>query len=506
MKTNRLIFDATVAIALAISCPLVTRAQGESVDEAPSAQARTEEIKASDSQDVSLTIYNQNFGLVRDVRTVDLKAGVNYLRFEDVAAQIDPTTVNFTSLTAPNAVTVREQNYQYDVLDPITILSKSVGKSVKFREYLASGQVHETAGILLNPPQSTVFNDASGNSTTRMQGLVLKTSSGVVLNPSGEAELAELPLGLVPKPSLLWKLETTKGGKHRSEIDYQTAGLNWHCDYVVVVNADETQADITSWVTLDNKSGATFKNAALKLMAGDVHKLATPPVPRSAGFMSARAQAAPEPQFSESGFAEYHLYTLAGRTSVNSNETKQMSLFNASKIGTQKKYVFDPENGNNFYPMYRSNNSTQKVAVKVEIANSKANGLGMPMPKGKVRVYKKDQDGALEFIGEDNIDHTPKDEKVRVYLGDAFDIIAERKQTNQQQVSDRVQRLSYEISIRNHKDSAVSVTDVEHAFGQWKIVSSSHESTKRDAHTFEFAVDVPANGESKVTYTVETKY
>jgi hypothetical protein len=156
--------------------------------------------------------------------------------------------------------------------------------------------------------------------------------------------------------------------------------------------------------------------------------------------------------------------------------------------------------------MYRSNNSTQKVAVKVEIANSKANGLGMPMPKGKVRVYKKDQDGALEFIGEDNIDHTPKDEKVRVYIGDAFDIVAERKQTNQQQVSDRVQRLSYEISIRNHKDSAVTVTDVEHAFGQWKIVSSSHESTKRDAHTFEFAVDVPANGESKVTYTVESKF
>jgi hypothetical protein len=366
--------------------------------------------------------------------------------------------------------------------------------------------VHEISGILLNPPQTTVFNEGGGGTSTHMQGLVLKTGSGILLNPSGEAELAELPAGLVPKPSLLWKLETAKGGKHKSEIDYQTAGLDWHCDYVVVVNADETLADITSWVTLDNKSGATFKSAALKLMAGEVHKIQSPLRAPRAMMMSGMAREEMKPQFSEAGFAEYHLYTLAGRTDVKNNETKQMSLFNASKIGTQKKYVFDQDSGG-FRPMIVAQSGTaQKVAVKIEIANTKANGLGMPMPKGKVRVYKKDQDGALEFIGEDNIDHTPKDEKVRVYIGDAFDIVAERKQTNVQQVSDRVQRQSYEISIRNHKDTAVTVTDVEHSFGQWKIISSSQEFSKRDSHTFEFAVDVPANGETKVTYTVEIKF
>ncbi len=291
--------------------------------------------------------------------------------------------------------------------------------------------------------------------------------------------------------------------KHRSEIDYQTAGLNWHCDYVVIVNADETQADITSWVTLDNKSGATFNNAALKLMAGDVHKLQEAHDSLAGAPMAMKAQM--QSQFAESAFAEYHLYTLAGRTDLRDNETKQLSLFNANKVSTQKKYVFESDAAG-FYAMWRPHSTGQKVNVKMEVANTKANGLGMPMPKGKVRVYKKDQDGSLEFIGEDMIDHTPKDEKVRVYIGDAFDVVAEKKQTNQQNLSDRTRRGSYEIDIRNHKDNAITVTDVEHAYGQWKVISSSQEYSKRDATTFEFAVSVPANGETKVTYTVESKY
>ncbi len=480
--------------------PLIASAVALLVGSAP---ARAEQVSASDSQGVSLTIYNQNFGLVKDVRAVDLKEGINYLRFEDVAAMIDPTSVSFESLSAPNAVVVREQNYQYDLMDPNTILSKSVGKNVKFKQFLPNGTVKELSGVLLNPPRATV-SDPDGRTSVHQQGLVVKTNEGIVLNPSGQAELAELPAGLVSKPSLLWKLESTKAGKHQTEIGYQTGGLNWRCDYVAVSNADDSQADLTSWVTLDNKSGATYKNAALKLLAGDVHRVRQMPKHLMLGRALGGVAAAPAPQFTEQAFAEYHLYTLQDKTTVNQNETKQLSLFNANNVPTKKLFIFEPET-HMIYGYGRPPGDTQKVKVKLEVENSEANHLGMPMPKGKVRVYKRDQDGALQFIGEDMIDHTPRDEKIRLYIGDAFDLVAERKQTNYQRVSDRVQRMSYEIDLRNHKDSACTITAVEHQWGQWKILESSHPFTKKDAHTFEFSVKVPARGEVKVTFDIEVK-
>jgi hypothetical protein len=454
------------------------------------------------SQAVAITVYNQNFGLVKDTRNIDLTAGINYLRFEDVAAAIDPTSVSFSSITAPNSVVVREQNYQYDIMDVGTILSKSVGKEIKVRQY-TSGGVHETTGTLLNQPVVTI-SDSNGNLSTRNQSIVLRTSSGIVVGPSGEVELAALPPGLVSKPSLLWKLESDKAGAQKAEISYQTQGLNWKCDYVAVVNADDTLSDLTSWVTLDNKSGATYKNAALKLMAGDVHKVqnVAPPQPMR---MYKSAMAAAAQQFTEQSFAEYHLYALAGKTDVNNNETKQLTLFNASAVPIKKLFIFDGGSAH-YYGGYNPRGNTTKVNVKLELANSKENNLGMPMPKGKVRVYKKDKDGAMQFVGEDLIDHTPKDEKVRLYLGDAFDIVGERKQLSQQQVNSRVQKLAYEISIRNHKETAVTVNCVEHSSGDWKITSSSQPFIKKDSHTFEFAAKVPANGETKVTYEIEVRY
>ncbi|MBP7579095.1 MAG: hypothetical protein KA794_20430, partial [Candidatus Obscuribacter sp.] len=246
----------TVALALTLASSYGARALEE----------------VSDSKDVSITIYNQNFGLVRDNRDITLKDGINYVRFEDVAAGIDPTTVSFTSLTAPNAVAVREQNYQFDLMDMDTILARSVGKTVKFNQYLSSGGVREITGTLLSSPSVSV-SDSNGNVSERRQATVVKTGSGIVVGAGGELEITELPDGLVSKPSLLWKLESEKAGVHNTEISYQTQGLNWKCDYVAVANADDSMLDLTSWVTLDNKSGATYKNAALKLMAGDVHKV-----------------------------------------------------------------------------------------------------------------------------------------------------------------------------------------------------------------------------------------
>lgn len=463
----------------------------------PAAQAQ--EAKATAPQDVSITIYNQNFGVVRETRNMTLQEGTNDIRVEDVAANIDPTSVSFTSLTSPNAVIVKEQNYQYDLIDTDTILSKSLGKEIKITQYLESGRSSELNGVLLNSPVTVV------NGTTRRQNIVIKTPAGIVLSPTGQIEVKELPAGLVGKPSLLWKLDSTKGGTHKTEISYQTAGINWHCDYVAVLNKDDTRADLTSWVTIDNKSGGFYRHASLKLLAGDVHRVRpTRAYPKADTAIYASAESARAPQFKEESFAEYHLYTLQGKTTVGENETKQMSLFNAGDVPVTKLFIYEPE-PQNWYP-YNDSDSSQKVRIKIAATNSEQNHLGIPMPKGKVRVYKKDQDGALQFIGEDQIDHTPADEKIRLYIGDAFDLVGERKQISQTRVSATTNRMAYEISLRNRKKQDVTITCVEHSGGDWHILKSSIPFKKKDAQTFEFDVKVPAGQEILLTYEIQAKY
>jgi hypothetical protein len=272
---------------------------------------------------------------------------------------------------------------------------------------------------------------------------------------------------------------------------------------VAIANADDTGVDITSWVTLDNKSGATYNDASLKLIAGDVHKIA--PVSSFQGADASLIQdlsAARAPQFSEQSFAEYHMYSLAGKTDLRNNETKQMTLFSASSVPVKKLFIFAPSGPT----PDQGGGDDSKVKVKLELVNSKDNNMGMALPKGKVRVYKRDSDSALEFIGEDLIDHTPRGEKVRLEIGNAFDLVGTLKQTNFSKVSNKVQRTSYEVSLRNHKDVPVTITFVGHAGGDWKIIDSSMTSTKKDSTTFEFAVPVEKNGESRFTYTVETRY
>ena len=450
--------------------------------------ARAQELQASAPENVSLTIYNSNFGLVKEVRSVDLHDGMNLLRLDDVATNIEPTTVSLTSLTAPNSLAVREQNYQYDLIDTATILQKSIGKHVKIRQFLPGGAVNTVEGTLLNSLPT---------------GLVIKTAEGLVLNPSGEIEVAELPSGLISKPSLLWELETDKAGKQRLEVGYQTSGLNWKCDYVAVVNQDDSALDLTSWVTLDNQSGATYKNAALKLLAGDVHTVPRNIMPmRAYAGAAMAAMAPPAPQFQEQSFEEYHLYSLQRHTDVKDKETKQLTLFNADAVKAHKRYVLEV-GGNRFVPMYQNQDGTMKIQTKLEVVNSEANHLGMPLPKGNVRVYKRDKDGALQFIGEDEIDHTPRDEKIRVLLGNAFDVVGQWQQTNVERVSNTVHRERYQVKLRNHKDLPITVTVIQHAYGYWKIIDASAKSNQRDSHTFEFDVDFPANGEADLTYGVE---
>lgn len=439
---------------------------------------------ADKSEGTEITVYNQNFALIKDLRTINLQKGINTIRFTDVAAQIDPTSVHFKSLTAPNAVEILEQNYQYDLISPDKLLDKYIGQQVTVRRTDIAGNEKVIQGTLLST----------------QGGIVIQTPDGLVLNPSGTIELSKLPDGLISKPTLLWMLDSTQAGAHRTEISYVTDGINWKSDYVAVVNKTDDKIDLTGWVTLDNKSGTSFKGSNLKLIAGDVNRVQEQPA-RNRSLMKAAVLADTAPQFQEKSFFEYHMYTLGRKTDLANNETKQLSLLSASDISAKKVYVFEGNQFNDY-----NSDTAQKIKVMMELINSKQNNLGIPLPKGKVRVYKLDDDGAQQLVGEDMIDHTPKDEKIRLYLGDAFDLTGERKCMDTKQISNRVREETIQITLRNHKETPVTIVAVENLWGDWKILESNFKYNKKDAQTAEFPIAVEANGEQVLTYRVRTKW
>jgi hypothetical protein len=458
-------------------------------------------VLASAASATEVTVYNSNLGVVKDVRPFVLKSGVNEVKVEDVAAQIDPTSVHFKSLTAPDAVTVLEQDFRYDLASPDAILNRYLGKEIELQRVSGrdGDKIDSVKGVLLS----------------NSNGRVLQSGGRILINPPGNPVLAELPEGLLTKPTLVWKLNATKGGAHDGEISYMTAGMSWSADYVLVADKDDAKGDLTAWTTVVNNSGAAYKDAKLKLVAGDVHR-AEAPMRMLAGMrkMAAMDMAAPAPNMTESSFFEYHLYTLARPTTLEQNSSKQVEMASAQNVPIRKIFVYDGAQnvywggwGDSGYwdPNYGLQ-SSKKVSVLLELENKKSSGLGLPLPKGRVRVYKKDDDGSLQFAGEDSIDHTPKDEKVRVKMGEAFDLVGERKRTDYS--SDLNRRRfdeTFEIKLRNHKDSDATVKVVEHLYrwSNWKIVDSSAKYEKKDAQTIEFTVPVPKDGEAAVSYTVK---
>ena len=449
-----------------------------------------------------LTVYNGNFALVRDTRTITLTNGINNIEVADVAAKIDPTSVLFKPLTAPNSVSILEQNYQYDLISPDNILNKSVGERITFTSFDSAGKAFAQGGILLAPP-------ANG-------GVVIKADDGtMVLRPQGQVSLAKMPDGLHPKPTLQWLLTSTKAESQDAQISYITDGIGWKADYVALVNKADTALDLTGWVTLNNNSGATYNDAKLTLMAGDVRRAQPQAMDRMArGTMM---KAASESQFREQSFFEYHMYSMERPTTIRDNETKQLSLLGASGAAVTKEMVYDGrkqwwmgwwyDGRTDFNPGggYDTSNY-HKVNVTLEVKNSKGNHMGMPLPKGRIRVYKLDDTGAQQFVGEDSIDHTPKDEKIRLYIGDAFDVVGDYKRTDFKQIAPSVIEETFQVNVRNHKDTAVDVKVVDHVWSDWSVVSSSAKYTKKDAHTIEFPVKVPKDGETIVTYTIRTKW
>jgi hypothetical protein len=444
---------------------------------------------------VSITIYNVNLGLVRDRRDIQLPRGESSLKFAGVASQINPATVHIKSVTAPGDLSIVEQNYEYDLLSPAKLLDKYVGKRVTLvlRSY-------ENQTERLTPTEAVLL--ANNN------GAVWQIGDKIIINPSNIAEIQfpQLPENLIAKPTLVWRLASDRTTPQSVEASYLTGGINWRSDYVVLVNADDTRADMTGWVTIDNNSGAEYRNAELKLVAGDVHRAKDQQAYEAKMRADVARAAAQQEQFKEESFFEYHLYTLQRRTTIKNAQTKQVSLLDAKGFSINKQFIIY---GQPYY--YRGYNNPgepikEKIGVYVEFDNSQKNGLGLPLPAGIVRLYKADSAGGQQFIGEDRIDHTPKDEKVKVKVGDAFDIIGERKMMDYRAISSRVYEYAYQIVIRNHKKEAATIIVNEPIGGDWEMISSSHKWEKTAAFASRFTVPVAADGSATLSYRVRVRW
>ncbi len=473
---------------------------------------------ASERTSVDLTIYNQNLALVREERSIDLLKGLNRIIIPDIPATIDGTSLHFSSLTDPSAVKVIEQNYQYDLVHQAKLLEKYIGKEVEFirtdneskKDYTVKGKLLATGW----QPQLN-YNPYSGSAPYYMSGQMIAEINGKIeISPEGMLILPALPEGLILKPQLEWLVTNSNQGQHKTEISYLAGQLTWSCNYVALLDANDSQIDLTGWVTITNNSGTTFKNAGLKLVAGDVNLVKegqTGYALRKSDLMETNAAA---PQFQQKELFEYKLYSLQRKTDISNNETKQIELTSAKNISAEKVFIYD---GLSNQWRYWSNNysyreqgsfgqqSNKKIGVFVTFKNEEKSGLGIALPKGKVRVYKRDDDGKEQFVGEDEIDHTPKDEEIKLYLGNAFDIVGEHTQQNfRVVVPGHVVDETFEIKVRNHKSEPVEVLVYEHPWrwNEWDITKSTAEWEKVDQTTIKFPVRLKKDEEKVITYTI----
>jgi hypothetical protein len=427
-----------------------------------------------------------DLGVVKEYRAKYLPAGINNVLYEGVASRIDPTSVRLKALDS--AITVLEQNYQYDLVSRDKIMGKYIDKNIV--AYLTYGDKKETIeGTLLS---------YEGDQ------LIIKDKYGMIqILDSNNLVLPELPEGLITKPTLVWILNVTESRNHTLELSYMTAGMTWNADYVAVTNKDDTKLDLNGWVTVTNNAGTTFNDTALKLVAGDIHR-AREEVAWEKAIEYAPTMAPGASQFVEEALFEYHMYDLQRRTTLKNNEQKQISLLEALDIDVEKEYVYEDIRGWWWYGSGWSDTSEKKVNVMLNFDNSEENNLGIPLPKGTVRVFKEDSEGKLQFIGEDSIDHTPKDETIRLFLGQAFDIVGERTQMDFSKYADWYE-YEWEVNLRNHKDEDIVVTVLERTGGDWEIIDENYNHTKVSNNEIEWRVPVEANGENTLTYTIRYK-
>lgn len=448
---------------------------------------------ASDQKGLSLTIYNKDLALIKDRRAITLPAGKSTLAFREVSGRMRPETALLTG-----GLDILEQNFEYDLLTPESLLSKYVGREVSMI------QRHPTTGEELSPQKALVLS--AGPS-----GVVLKVGERIETGISGRLVYPDVPPNLRDRPTLTMDVLSEEPGSREVELSYLSHGLTWQADYVAELNDDESRLNFKGWVSLSNESGAGYANAQLQLVAGEVNVVEDVRRRNLEMMTEARAMAAaPKQAMSEEAMFEYHLYTLERPTTILENQKKQVALLQADGVSSKKEFILQ---GSDYYYRGQAENlgDRQDVGVELEVKNEKEHGLGMPIPAGVVRVYKKDSRGFLQFVGEDRIEHTPDKEIMRLRLGTAFDVTAEKKQTNFRKISgigpyNYNYESSYQITVKNAKDEAVQVKVLEPIPGDWKIVSESQAHSKESAHSALWLVDVPAKGSTTLTYTAEVRF
>jgi hypothetical protein len=448
----------------------------------------------TDQHEVAVTIYNENLALVKDSRKVKLERGSNQLAWREVSAQMRPETALLRNLANPGAVKLIEQNFDFDLLTPQKLLEKYIGREVT---------------VISTNPATGVEKRETAIVLATNGGTVLKFADRIETGVPGRLGFSSVPENLRDKPTLVISLANASAGEQDLELSYLTGGLSWKADYVAELNEKDSHLDINGWVTLNNRSGASYANAKLQLVAGDVNMVREDMARGRPAPLMAKAAMAEAADMSQEALFEYHLYTLERPTNIADNQIKQVALMTATSVPVKKELLFE---GQNYYysGQYGELGQKLKAGVFVEFTN-KGEGLGIPLPKGVVRVYKKDSKGNAQFIGEDRMDHTPKNETVRLKLGDAFDVTADRKQTDFRKLAgtsryNYVFESAYQITIKNAKAEAVTVKVSEPMPGDWQMQSESHSHTKVAANTAVWNISVPAEGKTVLTYRVQVKY
>jgi hypothetical protein len=471
----------------------VVEAESGAAADTSVAHGQDQTTTLDDQAELSLTVYNSDIALIRDVRNLKLARGIGNLRFMDIAATVNPATVHFRSLTEPQGVSVLEQNYEYDLLEPDKLLRKYVGREVTLmrnRSESGSTRQEEVKALLLSYNNQPVWK--IGNE--------IVTGIG-----ADHIRFPELPETLYSRPTLIWTVQNDGAANHRVEASYLARSLAWNADYVLTVARDDKAADLNGWVTLTNNSGTAFRNAKLQLVAGDLNRVRQQ-LGKLADVAERRAEVAAPTAMVQEAFSDYHLYSMNRKTTINNAQTKQVSMLEGTDVPVVKRYVVEGQNY--YYRNQRHPGSPIKDLVQVyyQFKNEARAGLGIPMPAGVLRVYQQDSKGGTHFVGEDRITHTPKDETLNIKIGNAFDVVCERKQMDFQKIATNVYEFEYEITLRNHKATAVSVDVNEPIGGTWRMLRSSHESIKTDAWASQFKVPVAADGTAVLTYRVRVTY
>jgi len=449
----------------------------------------------ADQKSVAVTIYNENLALIKDVRRIDLADGPNRLALREVSAQMRPETALLRSLSHPGALRLVEQNFDFDLLTPAKLLEKYVGREVR---------------VVRTHPQTGAESVETATVLAANNGIVLKIGDRIETGLPGRIVYDGVPPNLRDRPTLVSELSSDRPGSQTVELSYLSGGLSWKADYVAELNAADNALDLNGWVTLTNRSGTSYPDARLQLVAGDVNRVRDELRYAAKSVANRAAAEAPAAQMAQEALFEYHLYTLQRPTTISDNQTKQVALLGAAGVPVTKELVLQ---GADYY--YRSSvgniGQQMKVGVFVQFENGEASHLGMPMPKGVVRVYKKDSAGNAQFVGEDRIDHTPRNERVRLKLGEAFDVTADKKQTDfkrRDTVSpwSYVHESAYEIVLRNAKKEAVTVVVREPLPGDWTMLQETERHQKVAAGTAEWKVRVPAEGNATLRYRALVRY